>query len=131
MILCKCANQNNKTKFISHTWLWRNNKKKAYREITDFSQKNNFKVIAVNPDWENSTASDWIKFFLDKVSKNQPSNKDSIVVGFSFGAYIAAIASEKIKFKKNNTRLTVPLFQKRSQISSHYCPQNIRQKKNR
>lgn len=87
-------------------------RKKAYREITDFSQKNNFKVIAVNPDWENSTASDWIKFFLDKVSKNQPSNKDSIVVGFSFGAYIAAIASEKIKFKKIILASLSPYFKK-------------------
>lgn len=87
-------------------------RKKAYKELTNFSKKNNFEVIAVNPNWKNSVASDWIRFFLNKVSKNQSSDKESIVVGFSFGAYITAIASEKIKFKKIILASLSPYFKK-------------------
>ena len=71
-----------------------------YREIIKFARENKFTVISVNIVWDmDKTMIDYVK----EVEKQIPSkNQNDILLGFSFGAYIAYIISVSY------THLTLP-----------------------
>lgn len=71
----------------------------SYKKLIDLSQKKDFKSLAFNPTWTRKTVTDWINEFKDFLKKNPP-DKNSVAIGFSFGAYILALSATEYKFKK-------------------------------
>ncbi len=69
----------------------------GYKNISSFAKKEGYIVIPVPLVWNHRTASHWLKQFEKLVEKN---GEDAVVLGFSFGAYIAVLASKDFEFKK-------------------------------
>lgn len=73
-------------------------KQEKYRKITNHLKKKGIMPIEVKIKWKYRTMSDYINQFL-KIYQNFD-NKNSLIIGFSFGAMVAFIASQKIRPKK-------------------------------
>lgn len=71
-----------------------------YRQIAVFARKKGFNVLAFNPRWQKHVAIDWINEFEQFTQRHVPSLHNTVVLGFSFGAYIAVNSARDIKFKK-------------------------------
>lgn len=69
-------------------------KNKAYKKIAHLLKKEGYKPILLNIPWKRTTISQNIDYFL-KVY-NKISTKKKYILGFSYGAMIAFIASTKI-----------------------------------
>lgn len=70
-------------------------KNKAYCEIAKNLKSEGYFPVPVKIPWKNSTISDNVEYFL-KVYKNIKTRK-KYILGFSYGAMIAFIASTKIR----------------------------------
>ncbi|MEX0910184.1 MAG: hypothetical protein WDZ73_00290 [Candidatus Paceibacterota bacterium] len=68
----------------------------GYMQITKIAESYGYCVVPVSIRWSKRTATHWVKDFLDVVEKNGAHN--SIALGFSFGAYVVALASMSKKF---------------------------------
>ncbi len=68
-----------------------------YQKIIKRYQKQ-YRVISYNPQWSYRTATDWLEG-LDVVLKSVDARQTTIIA-FSLGAYLALLASEKCNFKK-------------------------------
>lgn len=67
---------------------------KAYTEIVKMLKKEGYSPIVVTIPWKHSTISQNTAFFLKKYKKIQ--TKEKYILGFSFGAMIAFLASTKV-----------------------------------
>lgn len=67
---------------------------KAYKEISKMVRKQGYSPIVVNIPWKNRTISQNTSYFLKKY-RAVPSRK-KYILGFSYGAMIAFIASTKV-----------------------------------
>jgi hypothetical protein len=79
----------------------------AYKTLITEAKRFGFNVIPYNPRWDYNTASTWINEFKLKLGRNEG---DAIVLGFSFGAYIAFCASRDFAFKKIISCSLAPYF---------------------
>jgi len=70
----------------------------GYMKITKIAEDYGYHVIPVSIQWSKRTATHWVKDFLDVVEKNGSEN--SIALGFSFGAYVVALASQMTNFNE-------------------------------
>lgn len=70
----------------------------GYKDIVKLGNEKGYKVVKVNPVWERNTINKWLSDFNEMVDKDK--NQQAIVIGFSFGAYIAALSSINHHFKK-------------------------------
>lgn len=70
-------------------------KNKAYKEIAKLLKKEGFRPVPVNIPWNQTTISENTEFFLQKFKKLNSRKK--YILGFSFGAMIAFLASTKVK----------------------------------
>ncbi|MDP2585762.1 MAG: hypothetical protein Q8P29_02700 [Candidatus Levybacteria bacterium] len=68
---------------------------KAYREIAKILKKENYFPILVKIPWKNTTILENTKYFLNEYKKIKLKKK--YILGFSFGAMIAFIASTKVR----------------------------------
>lgn len=68
---------------------------KAYREIAKILKKENYFPILVKIPWKNTTIQENVKYFLNEYRKIK--SKKKYILGFSFGAMIAFIASTKVR----------------------------------
>lgn len=69
-------------------------KNKAYKEIAKILKKEGYRPILVNIPWKQTTISQNTELFLKKYKKINTGKK--YILGFSFGAMIAFIASTKV-----------------------------------
>jgi len=65
---------------------------KRYKKLIHVFRSRGFEIIRINIKWKNRTMTDYVNQFLEKYKNN----KNSYIFGFSFGAMIAFIASQKI-----------------------------------
>lgn len=72
----------------------------SYRQIAIFAREKGFNVLVFNPKWQRRVATDWINEFKQFIKRHAPLSRNTVVLGFSFGAYIAINATQNIKFKK-------------------------------
>ena len=70
----------------------------GYLELVQAGKQKGYRVVEVNPTWERNTIDKWLNEFNSVVEENEHS--ESVVVGFSFGAYICALSSANHHFKK-------------------------------
>lgn len=71
---------------------------KNYREVINLSKEKGFEVVGIKIFWDMDKTMD---DYLLEVSEQLPNvNEDDYVLGFSFGAYIAYILSQKKVFNK-------------------------------
>ena len=69
----------------------------GYQKIIKYARKKGFEVIFFNPKW-GKTIKVWLKNFNELIEKK---NRDNVMVlGFSFGAYIAVLSAINHNFKK-------------------------------
>jgi alpha/beta superfamily hydrolase len=68
---------------------------KAYKEIAKMFKKEGYHPISVKIPWKDSTISENTQYFLKKYKKVTARKK--YILGFSFGAMIAFLASTKVK----------------------------------
>ncbi|MEX0672848.1 MAG: alpha/beta hydrolase [Candidatus Paceibacterota bacterium] len=69
-----------------------------YKKITQFARKQGYTVIPVSIVWDRRTMSHWLEQLREVVKKHGDTN--SILLGFSFGAYIALLGSKEFNFEK-------------------------------
>lgn len=69
-----------------------------YQEIIKDAKKQGFETVTFDPIWKRKTIKNWLEDFNLLIKTK--GEKDSIVIGFSFGAYIAVLSSIDHKFKK-------------------------------
>jgi esterase/lipase len=74
-----------------------NTNQTSYQKIIKFFKARNFHAIPVKISWKHRTMSDYVEECLKQVQINK--KEDISLLGFSFGAMIAFIASPKIKPK--------------------------------
>ena len=67
---------------------------KAYKQIAKMLKSEGYSPILVNIPWRQTTISENTKFFLKKYKKINSRKK--YILGFSFGAMIAFVASTKV-----------------------------------
>ncbi|MDP3987654.1 MAG: hypothetical protein Q8P80_00735 [Candidatus Levybacteria bacterium] len=67
---------------------------KAYKEIARILKREGYKPILINIPWKQTTISQNTEYFLKKYKKIN--TKKKYILGFSFGAMIAFIASTKV-----------------------------------
>ena len=67
---------------------------KAYREIIAILENEGYNSIPVTIPWKKTTISENTKYFLKEYNKIQ--RKKKYILGFSFGAMIALLASTKV-----------------------------------
>lgn len=67
---------------------------KAYKEIAKSLKKNGHDPVLVSIPWKETTISENTKYFLKKYKTRKTRN--SYILGFSFGAMIAFLASTKV-----------------------------------
>lgn len=67
---------------------------RAYREIAKILKKEGYSPVLINLPWNRTTVSKNAKYFLKKYKKINTRKK--YILGFSFGAMIAFIASTKV-----------------------------------
>ncbi|MBI2074790.1 MAG: hypothetical protein HYT83_03050 [Candidatus Levybacteria bacterium] len=67
---------------------------KAYKEIARMLKKEGYKPVLINVPWKQTTISENAQYFLKKYKKIN--TKKKYMLGFSFGAMIAFIASTKV-----------------------------------
>ena len=68
---------------------------KAYKQIVKILKKDGYSPILVNIPWKKATILENTKYFLKEYKKINSKNK--YILGFSFGAMIAFIASTKVR----------------------------------
>ena len=86
--------QGNKKKLYIVPGFGETTRMKNYREIKSFSKNNGFEVVSVKIEWDmDKTISDYIK----EVESQIPQDEESVILGFSFGAFIAYNISKKYK----------------------------------
>jgi alpha-beta hydrolase superfamily lysophospholipase len=68
---------------------------KAYREISIILKKNGYHPILITIPWKNTTISQNADYFIRQYKKVYREKK--YIMGFSFGAMIALLASTKVK----------------------------------
>ncbi|MDZ4228589.1 MAG: hypothetical protein U1E54_05080, partial [Candidatus Levybacteria bacterium] len=68
---------------------------KAYRQIVKVLRKEGYSPILVKIPWKNTTILENTKYFLKEYRKVKLKKK--YILGFSFGAMIAFIASTKVR----------------------------------
>lgn len=71
---------------------------KPYQKIAKVAQNKGYRVIFHNPQWTRRTIKDWLDE-LDGVIKKHGAN-DSMILGFSMGAYIAVLSAQRNSFTK-------------------------------
>ncbi len=69
----------------------------GYQNIINYAEEKGFVVISFDPQWKRSTIKNWLEAFNKLVGKNI---EDAVVIGFSFGAYIAALSAKNHRFSK-------------------------------
>ncbi len=72
-------------------------KEKKYQDIARMFQKRGIKPIIVGIDWKRKVMSDYVAQFLKEAEKCDA--KEIYILGFSFGAVISFISSQKINPK--------------------------------
>lgn len=70
---------------------------KAYKELAKLLKSEGYSPILVRIPWKESTISENTEYFLKKYNKINTKNK--YILGFSFGAMIAFLASTKVNVK--------------------------------
>lgn len=110
----------------------------GYQDVIKFAQNKGFNVITHNPDWEKN-ADFWIKGLGEILDQD---NSEKQILGFSMGAYIAALCAKDHQFTKiffcslspyfksdieHLPKLAFEVFgEKRMEIFSNYSfPENI------
>ncbi len=76
-------------------------KESCYKEISKCAKSKGFKSITISVVWDRNTLSTWIKEvkkILDKYSREEL--RESIILGFSFGALISQEIAKDIIFDK-------------------------------
>ncbi len=68
---------------------------KAYRELTKLLKHEGYRPVPVRISWKETTLSENTAYFLRQFNKNQAKKK--YILGFSFGAIIAFLASTKVR----------------------------------
>lgn len=68
---------------------------KAYREIAKALRKQGYHPVNIKIRWKKSTISENTRYFLQKF--NQIKSRKKYILGFSFGAIIAFLASTKVR----------------------------------
>ncbi len=67
---------------------------KAYKEIAKMLKKEGYRPILISIPWKNTTISENTKYFLKRYKQIKTRRK--YILGFSFGAMIAFLASTKV-----------------------------------
>lgn len=75
-------------------------KQSAYQQIAIFAHEKGYNVLMFIPRWQRHIATDWLNEFQQFIQRNVPSPCNTLVIGFSFGAYIAINSARHFKFKK-------------------------------
>jgi len=71
---------------------------KNYLEVIKFAKKEKFEVVSIKINWDtDKDMTDYVKEAEKQIPKNA---EGDILLGFSFGAHIAATISKKVKFNK-------------------------------
>ena len=74
---------------------------KGYKKIIDSAHVLHFKVIPIYIIWGKTVATDWLKQLRSVLmSHHETMSTPPILLGFSFGAYLAILLAKEIKFKK-------------------------------
>ncbi|MGE5042015.1 MAG: hypothetical protein ACM3IJ_03870 [Candidatus Levyibacteriota bacterium] len=68
---------------------------KAYRQLAQILKAEGYHPILVSIPWANTTISQNAEFFLKKLSRSKATEK--YILGFSYGAMIALVASTRVK----------------------------------
>ncbi len=68
----------------------------GYSDIKNIAEKKGYKVITHDPDWDKA-ADSWIEEFEKVLSAD---NSEKQILGFSMGAYIAALSAKNHTFSK-------------------------------
>ncbi len=71
----------------------------GYTEIVNIAKNKGYNVVVYNPIWKRYTIKKWLSDFNKLISENQK-QEPIVVIGFSFGAYIASLAAKDNKFQK-------------------------------
>lgn len=73
-------------------------KDKVYRKIVTLLKSQGWETVSINIKWNRTTAKDWLEQVSAKIKSDKILNPH--VLGFSFGAYVAVLLSQELKFKK-------------------------------
>lgn len=102
---------------------------KAYKKVAGILKKEGYLPILVNIPWKNSTILENTKYFLKEYRKVK--SKRKYILGFSFGAMIAFIASTKVRSSGLILCSLSPFFKEDSKIyklRSLYLARKIKSK---
>ena len=81
---------------------------KPYKTIKNFATKAGIKVIEINPVWDYKTMSDWYTYSKNKIK--DVDIKNTVIIGFSLGAYISILLSREHSFNKSIFCSLSPFF---------------------
>ncbi|OGD66765.1 hypothetical protein A2442_01420 [Candidatus Campbellbacteria bacterium RIFOXYC2_FULL_35_25] len=80
----------------------------GYKQLIKSGKEKGYDVVFWEPEWKYKKMSDWVSDFSKKVGS---SHQNTTVIGFSFGAFIALLASEKTKIDKIISCSLSPYFE--------------------
>lgn len=76
---------------------WEHTNQKRYTDIKQVLKRSGFTVVPVNQQWKYRTMSHWRQQFIDTYTKKARADDYICALGFSFGAFIALIASDELR----------------------------------
>lgn len=69
---------------------------KPYQDIISYAKSKKYTIIPINPIWKYRTVSHWYEDAQNKIKGISP--KDTVLLGFSLGAYIALLLAQHTPF---------------------------------
>lgn len=77
-----------------------NGKEKVYKTLSKNAQTNGFEVFILAPEWGKKTISQCVLEAEGKINKLNINTSKTVLLGFSFGAFIGLDLAKKYSFKK-------------------------------